>query len=34
MNGCYGVDLNVEETKVTITSKQPSPVRIMVNKKN
>jgi len=34
MNGCYGVELNVEETKVIRISKQPSPLEIMVNKKN
>jgi len=33
MNGCCGVELNVEETKVIKISKQPSPVQIMVNKK-
>jgi hypothetical protein len=33
MNGCCGVELNVEETKVIKISKQPSPVQIVVNKK-
>jgi hypothetical protein len=33
MNGYYGVELNVEETKVIRISKQPSPVQIIVNKK-
>lgn len=33
MNGCYGVELNVAETKVIIISKQPSPVQIVANEK-
>ena len=33
MNGCYGVEVNVEETKVIRISKQPTPVQVMVNKK-
>jgi len=34
INGCYGVELNVEETKVIRIAKQLSPVENMVNKKN
>ena len=30
-NGCYGVDLNAEETKVIRISKQSFPVQILVN---
>ena len=33
MNRCYGVEMNVEESKVIVISNRPSSVQIMVNKK-
>jgi hypothetical protein len=30
---CYGMEMNVEETKVTRISRQPSPVTIMIEQK-
>jgi hypothetical protein len=28
---CYGMELNAEKTKVMRISRQPSPVKIMIN---
>ena len=30
---CYGMEINVEKTKVMRISRQPSPVKIMINQK-
>ena len=30
---CYGMEMNVEKTKVMRISRQPSPVTIMINQK-
>ena len=30
---CYGMEMNVEKTKVMRVSRQPSPVTIMINQK-
>ena len=30
---CYGMEMNVEKTKVMRISRQPSPVNIMINQK-
>ena len=30
---CYGVEMNVEKTKVMRISRQPSPVKIMIDQK-
>jgi hypothetical protein len=30
---CYGVEMNVEETKVMVISRQPSPVTIVIDQK-
>ena len=30
---CYGMEMNVEKTKVMRISRQPSPVKIMINQK-
>ena len=31
--GCYGMEMNVEETKVMRISRQPFPVKIMIDQK-
>ena len=31
---CYGMEMNVEKTKVMRISRQPSPVTIMIDQKN
>ena len=31
---CYGIEMNVEKTKVMRISRQPSPVKIMIDQKN
>ena len=33
IGSCYGVEMNVEKTKVMRISKQPSPVTIMIDQK-
>jgi hypothetical protein len=33
IGGCYGMEMNVEKTKVMRISKQPFPVKIMINQK-
>jgi hypothetical protein len=30
---CYGVEMNVEKTNVMRISRQPSPVKLMINQK-
>jgi len=30
---CYGMEMNVEKTKVMRISRQPSPVKIIINQK-
>ena len=30
---CYGMEMNVDKTKVMRISRQPSPLKIMINKK-
>ena len=31
--GCYGMEMNVEKTKLMIISRQPFPVKIMIDQK-
>ena len=31
---CYGMEMNVEKTKVMKISRQPCPVKIMIDQKN
>jgi len=33
IGGCYGMEMNVENTKVMRISRQPFPVKIMIDKK-
>jgi len=33
IGGCYGMEMNVEKTKVMRISKQPFPVKIMIDQK-
>ena len=33
IGGCYGMEMNVEKTKVIRISKQPFPVKIMIDQK-
>ena len=33
IGGCYGMEMNVEKTKVMRISRQPFPVKIMMEKK-
>ena len=33
IGGCYGMEMNVEKTKVMRISRQPFPVKIMINQK-
>ena len=33
IGGCYGMEMNVENTKVMRISRQPFPVKIMVDHK-
>ena len=33
IRGCYGMEMNVEKTKVMKISRQPFPVKIMIDKK-
>ena len=33
IGSCYGMEMNVEETKVMRISRQPSPVTIMIDQK-
>jgi len=32
--GCYGIEMNVEKTNVVRISRQPFPVKIMIDKNN
>jgi hypothetical protein len=34
IGGCYGMEMNVEKTKVTRISRKPFPVKIMLDQKN
>jgi hypothetical protein len=34
IGGCYGMEMNVEKTKVMRISKHPFPVKIMLGKNN
>jgi hypothetical protein len=33
IGGCYGIEMNVEKTKVMRISRQPFPVKIMIDEK-
>jgi hypothetical protein len=33
IGGCYGMEMNVEKTKVMRISRQPFPVKIMIDQK-
>jgi len=33
IGGCYGMEMNVEKTKVMSISRQPFPVKIMIDQK-
>jgi hypothetical protein len=33
IGGCYGMEMNVEKTKVTRISRQPFPVKILIDQK-
>jgi len=34
IEGCCGIEMNVEKTKVMRTSRQPLPVKIMIDQRN